>query len=205
VAEEAERPGWQNLFLDVWRELKQLIRVERVDRLEPVAILPPENAFILRENLKLRLVNARLALLQRDTKTFKDDIRQARAWIERYFDPKAKQTTEALATLDQLASAEVRLELPKLDATLTALRSTKVNRGTAASLAAATLPPSAGPRAAAEAPAKPPAAEAQSAPAAAAGTGTSTNGAPAAPPPAAAAAKTAEAADTAPTPATEVR
>jgi uroporphyrin-III C-methyltransferase len=127
--EEVKRPGWQSLFLDIWLELKQLVRVERVDRLEPVAIIPPENAFILRENLKLRLVNARLALLQRDTKTFREDIRQARVWIERYFEVRAKPTAEALATLGQLAEMETRLDLPKLDATLTALRSTKVNRG----------------------------------------------------------------------------
>lgn len=142
--EVVKRPGWQSLFLDIWQELKQLVRVERVDRLESVAIIPPENAFILRENLKLRLVNARLALLQRDTKTFHEDIRQARTWIERYFDVKAKPTIEALATLGQLAAMEPRLELPKLDATLTALRSTKVNRGKTAfpttASAAATSP-----------------------------------------------------------------
>lgn len=202
--EAVKRPGWQSLLLDIWHELKQLIRVERVDRLEPVAILPPENAFILRENLKLRLVNARLALLQRDTKTFNEDIRQARAWIERYFDLKAKPTVEALATLGQLAAVEVRLELPKLDATLTALRSTKVNRGTAASLAAASLPPPATAPAAA-APANPPAAGAPASPAAAPASGTSGDGASVVPAPAAAPAKTAEASEATANAATAVR
>jgi uroporphyrin-III C-methyltransferase len=158
--EEVKRPGWQSLFLDIWLELKQLVRVERVDRLEPVAIIPPENAFILRENLKLRLVNARLALLQRDTKTFREDLRQARIWIERYFEVKAKPTAEALATLGQLAEMETRLDLPKLDATLTALRSTKVNRGktvfpTTAAAAPAPAPSASAPAPAAAAPAAP--------------------------------------------------
>jgi len=121
-------PGyWEKLLADLWAELKGLIRVERLDRPDP-ALLSPTHAFFLRENLKLRLANARLALLQRDGKTFKQDVRQAQAWIEKYFDTRAKPVQEAQATLRQLAATEVGAALPDLQESLTTLRNFKVAR-----------------------------------------------------------------------------
>lgn len=122
-----ESVWWRKLILDAWQEVRQLVRVERLDRPDP-AVLSPQNNFILRENLKLRLINARLALLQRDTKTYHEDIVQSRSWIERYFDVRAKPTQEALATLSQVVGTELKLEVPTLDDTLTALRNFKLGR-----------------------------------------------------------------------------
>jgi hypothetical protein len=76
----AQEPG-----LDFWAEFSQLLRIERMDRPDP-ALLAPSNAVFLRENLKLRLMNARLALLSRDGNTFREDVRISREWLERYFD-----------------------------------------------------------------------------------------------------------------------
>jgi uroporphyrin-3 C-methyltransferase len=118
---------WETLLGELWRELKSLIRVERLDRPNP-ALLSPTHAFFLRENLKLRLVNARLALLQRDGKSFRQDVHQAQAWIEQYFDTRAKPVQAALATLKQLAAADVGLTLPNLSESLTTLRNFKVAR-----------------------------------------------------------------------------
>ena len=122
----AAPPGyWEKLLGELWQELRSLVRIERLDRPDP-ALLSPSHAFFLRENLKLRLVNARLALLQRDGKSFQQDIRLAQAWIERYFDPRAKPVQSALATLRQLAAADVGRELPTLQESLTTLRNYKV-------------------------------------------------------------------------------
>lgn len=127
AASPAEGGFWSRLAADLWRELSQLIRIERLDRPDP-AVLSPQNAFILRENLKLRLINARLALLQRDSRTYSEDLKQAQAWIERYFDLRAARTREALALLRELSGAQLRLELPTLDDSLTALRNFKLGR-----------------------------------------------------------------------------
>ncbi len=118
---------WETLLGELWRELKSLIRVERLDRPNP-ALLSPTHAFFLRENLKLRLVNARLALLQRDGKSFRQDVQQAQAWIEQYFDTRAKPAQAALATLKQLAAADVSVALPSLQESLTTLRNVKIAR-----------------------------------------------------------------------------
>ena len=124
----ASAPGyWERLLGELWQELKSLIRIERLDRPDP-ALLSPTHAFFLRENLKLRLVNARLSLLQRNGKSFRQDIRQAQAWIERYFDTRAKPVQTALATLRQLAAADVGATLPNLQESLTTLRNLKTAR-----------------------------------------------------------------------------
>jgi uroporphyrin-3 C-methyltransferase len=123
----AEQGFWSRLAADLWRELSQLIRIERLDRPDP-AVLSPQNAFILRENLKLRLINARLALLQRDSRTYREDLKQAQAWIERYFDVRSQPAQDATDQLRQLSGAELKLELPTLDDTLTALRNFKLGR-----------------------------------------------------------------------------
>jgi len=118
---------WQGLAGDLWGELKGLVRIERMERPDPV-LLSPSHAFFLRENLKLRLVNARLALLQRDGRAFHQDVRQAQAWIEQYFDTRARPTQAALATLRPLAGADIAVELPALNESLAALRNFKIAR-----------------------------------------------------------------------------
>ncbi|MGE5467209.1 MAG: uroporphyrinogen-III C-methyltransferase [Ignavibacteria bacterium] len=121
----ADLSFWQALARDVWNDTKQLVRIERIDAPEP-GLLSPSQSFFLRENLRLRLVNARLALLSRDARSFKEDVNQARAWLERYFDTSAKPVQAALATLRSLAAADMATELPSLDETLNTLRNFKL-------------------------------------------------------------------------------
>ena len=112
---------WRSVWRDIWAELKQLIRVERIEQAEP-ALLSPGQIFFLRENLKLRLIDARLALLQHDGRSFRDDLRQARGWLVRYFDTRTQPVKNAVATLDKLAQADLSVELPSLSETLAAFR-----------------------------------------------------------------------------------
>lgn len=115
---------WASLAGELWRELRELIHIERLDRPAP-ALLAPEQSFFLRENLKLRLLAARLALLTRDGRSFREDIGQAREWLDRYFDRETRQVQSALVTLNVLAETELKLELPDLRASFEALRSLK--------------------------------------------------------------------------------
>jgi uroporphyrin-3 C-methyltransferase len=112
---------------DIWRELRQLVRIERIDRPDP-GLLAPRETFFLRENLKLRLLSARLALLARDGRSFKGDIAQADAWLEAYFDVRAPAVQEARATLATLGKLDVAREPAELNETLSALRNFKLAR-----------------------------------------------------------------------------
>lgn len=112
---------------EIWRELRQLVVVRRIDAPEP-PLLPPQQAWFLRENLKLRLLNARLALLTRDEAGYREDLRTAQGWIQRYFDARAKGSLAALAQLRQLSSASVSFEPPSIADSLEAVRSFKSRR-----------------------------------------------------------------------------
>jgi len=124
----AQEDGFlERLGGDVWRELRQLVVVRRVDAPEP-PLLPPPQAWFLRENLKLRLLNARLALLTRDEAGYREDLRTAQNWIQRYFDARAKGSLAALAQLKQLSSASVTFEPPSISDSLDAVRGFKTRR-----------------------------------------------------------------------------
>lgn len=117
----------ERLARAVWEEVRQLVRIERLDRPDP-ALLSPEHSFFLRENLKLRLINARVALLQRNGAIWREDIRLAREWIERYYDTRARQTENAMITLRQLAAVDPGEALPGLNESMSALAQLKAQR-----------------------------------------------------------------------------
>ncbi|WP_020165789.1 uroporphyrinogen-III C-methyltransferase [Methyloversatilis discipulorum] len=123
----AEPTQAQRLARAVWEEVRQLVRIERLDRPDP-ALLSPEHSFFLRENLKLRLINARVALLQRNGAVWREDIRLAREWIERYYDTRARQTENALVTLRQLAAVDPGEALPGLNESMSSLAQLKAQR-----------------------------------------------------------------------------
>lgn len=112
---------WQTLASDFWRDVRSLIRIQRFDRDEP-ALLAPGQGFFLRENLKLRLLNARLALLSRDQWTYRNELRQAHTWIERYFDSRESAVQASLQSLKQLSATEISIELPNLNESLSAIK-----------------------------------------------------------------------------------
>jgi len=97
------------------------VRLERMDVSEPVLLAPDQSAY-LRENVKIRLLTARLALLSRDNRTYQKDIEQARDWIERYFDVDEGDVQRVLSDLEDLAETEIRVDPPDLTETFSALR-----------------------------------------------------------------------------------
>ena len=118
---------WRLLAADFWKELRALIRIQRFDRDEP-ALLAPGQAFFLRENLKLRLLNARLALLSRDQWTYRNELIQAQVWLQRYFDSGEKVVQANLQALKQLSATEISIELPSLNESLSAIKGVRVEK-----------------------------------------------------------------------------
>ena len=112
---------------EVWKELRQLVVVRKVESPEP-PLVPPPQAYFLRENLKLRLLNARVSLLTRDEAGYREDLRVAQRWIQRYFDARAKPSQSALAQLKQLSSASISFEPPSIADSLEAVRGFKARR-----------------------------------------------------------------------------
>lgn len=122
VADEplAWQHWWDRIWGDVSRSGRELVRVSRIDHPD-AALVAPEQAFFLRENLKLQLLNARLGLLARQTASAQADVRAVEALLTRYFNGNAPEVQGALATLAQLRAELVPLELPRPDESLAAL------------------------------------------------------------------------------------
>ena len=114
-------------FADLWHELRQLVRIERIDRPDP-GLLAPREAYFLRENLRLRLLAARLALLARDGRSFQSDLKQAGDWLDHYYDLKVPAVTEARDNLRRLARLDVARAPAEINETLAALRNFKLTR-----------------------------------------------------------------------------
>jgi len=121
-------PQWWLRSLAVLREeARALVRVSRIDNPE-AALLSPEQTFFLRENLKLKLLNARLGLLARQTESARADLSAASAMLNRYFDPAARRTQAAAGLLQQVQAQMKAVELPRIDDTLAALATASAGR-----------------------------------------------------------------------------
>ena len=112
---------------DLWHEMKQLIRIRELDSSDP-ALLSPQQGYFLRENLKLRLLSARTALIARDEVNYKEDIKLAREMLTRYFDPKARVNVNALTMLKQLADNPLSISTPDITSSLNAVRAARAAR-----------------------------------------------------------------------------
>lgn len=115
---------WQSWTAEMWGEVRQLIRVRSVE-VPDALLLSPTQAYYARENLKLRLLNARLALLSRNESAFRSDMIAAQDTIIKYFDTRARQTQAAQALLRQVQSSNLAIELPTLAESLNAVRNYK--------------------------------------------------------------------------------
>jgi uncharacterized protein HemX len=126
-AKPVEEAGFSRVARDFWEEMKSLIRIRDLETTD-AALLQPSHAYFLRENLKLRLLSARVALLARDEASFRDDLKAAQGWVARYFDTRAQRSTAMLAGLRQVAESPVVIAVPDINASLAAVRTARAAR-----------------------------------------------------------------------------
>ncbi|MHB8165492.1 MAG: uroporphyrinogen-III C-methyltransferase [Sulfuricella sp.] len=120
-----DEPPLVRLGREIWLDMKHLVRIQNMENPD-ASLLSPSQAYFLRENLRLRLLSARIALLRHDEVTYKADLKAIDAWLRRYFDVKAKPTQIALGVLKQLASGTLSIEMPDISTSLNALRNYKL-------------------------------------------------------------------------------
>jgi uroporphyrin-3 C-methyltransferase len=124
---QPDESAWLKFARETWEDIKQLVRIQIMDKPD-VALLSPSQAYFLRENLKLRLLSARHALLARDGPSFRADLDASMDWISRYYDNKSEPATGMLATLRELRDSDVGVELPRISASLDAVRNYRLAR-----------------------------------------------------------------------------
>jgi uroporphyrin-3 C-methyltransferase len=118
---------WQRSLQVVLDEARGLMRVSRIEQPE-AALLSPEQSFFVRENFKLKLLNARLGLLARQLESSRADLGAASNSLNKYFDPTSRKTQNAATVLQQVQAQMKTLELPRVDDTLAALATAAAGR-----------------------------------------------------------------------------
>ena len=131
AAAQSEQAWWLATLQRSWEvvrdEARNLVRVSRIDQPEAI-LLAPEQTFFLRENLKLKLLNARLGVLARQFDSARADLAAATAALNKYFDPASRRTQAAAAVLQTAQASMKAAELPRLDETLSALATAAAGR-----------------------------------------------------------------------------
>ncbi|MFA6178327.1 MAG: uroporphyrinogen-III C-methyltransferase [Candidatus Methylopumilus sp.] len=108
---------WRRLVQEIWQDLKGMIRLERIDRREP-PLLAPDQTFFLRENIKLHLLTARIALLQHDETTYRADLTAAENWLKGHFDLREPETQNALHIIKELSDSAIVIQMPDISESL---------------------------------------------------------------------------------------
>jgi uroporphyrin-III C-methyltransferase len=120
VADTTHLNAFQKVALPIWDDIKNLVTVERIDKPEP-PLLATGQDFYLRENLKLRLLTARVALLQHDDASYKADLNAINMWLNQYYDAKHPDAIAAFKLIKKLAGNNISIELPQLNESMAAV------------------------------------------------------------------------------------
>jgi uncharacterized protein HemX len=88
---------WAHL---AWEQVRQLVSITKVDHPD-VLLMSPTQTDYLRENLKLRVLNARLDLLSRNASGYKADMRSIDEVLRTDFNPHQARTQTAIALARQ--------------------------------------------------------------------------------------------------------
>jgi uroporphyrin-3 C-methyltransferase len=127
AAADANTPLWQRWWADIVAQGRALVRVSRIDRPE-ASLLAPEQAYFLRGNVRLLLLNARVGILSRQTATARSDVQKALNLLERFFDQQNDEVRNLQHALNDLLEHLGDLALPRPDDTLTALATAAAGR-----------------------------------------------------------------------------
>lgn len=105
---------------ELWQAIRGMIRVQRLDHAE-AALMAPEQKIFLQQGLRLLLLDARHALIQRNTPVYQQTLAQARAWIVKYTDGADALVRDDLAALQRLLTINIDPATVSLESTRQAL------------------------------------------------------------------------------------
>lgn len=121
-------PRWkawlQTFGAGIGQQIASLVQVRRIDNADAMLISPDEGYFV-RENVKLRLLSARLSLLSRNQDALKSDLAAADAALARYFDNASKETKSVRELVKAVNAGSAAVALPNLDTSLQAIQQYK--------------------------------------------------------------------------------
>jgi len=122
---------WERTWESIQRELgeyRDLIRIRIVDSPDAM-LLGQQQQVLVRQQLRLRLLNARQALLARNDRLYRADLAEAQTLMNRYFDVRQRDAAAALGSMKQLAAAPLSVETPNINDSVSAVRAARTTPG----------------------------------------------------------------------------
>ena len=115
----------KGFFRELWGDIMSVISIRtNVESYKP--LLPPEQQYFLRENLRLLILGAQQAALRADHNTYRNNLKSARHWAQEYFDTRSQSLSHLIKEMDALGKARLATAQPNISASLKELR--KVSR-----------------------------------------------------------------------------
>lgn len=105
-------------------EYRDLIRIRNVETADAV-LLNQQQQQLVRQLLKLRLSNARQALLARNDRLYRADLGEAQALMLRYVDVRSPAAAAALAMIKQLTTTALSVDVPQVNDSVAAVRAAR--------------------------------------------------------------------------------
>lgn len=94
----------------------------------PEALLPPQQEAVLKQNLRLMLEQAKLALLAGEEVPYRDSLARGSEWVTRYFSVDSGAGRTLRVEMDALAQSDIVQSRPDISGSLEALLAISENR-----------------------------------------------------------------------------
>ncbi len=118
---------WRRLGYAIWSDLVDLVEVKDADLPDSV-LFDPELRYFLRQNLKLELASARLAVLRRDRANLAASAGLIKRLFEAYYDESDAGVKSIKARLDEAVTLELKPQLPNISGSLDVIRRQRADR-----------------------------------------------------------------------------
>lgn len=111
----------QNVEKSATSFLNHFIRISPKQSVDKKELLAPNQDIYLRENIRLRLQLAIMAVPRQQDELYKQSLDAVASWVRSYFDTNAEVTQNFLKSVDELADSSIYVDVPEQLQSLTLL------------------------------------------------------------------------------------
>ena len=111
----------QNVEKSATSFLNHFIRISSKQTADKKELLAPNQDIYLRENIRLRLQLAIMAVPRQQDELYKQSLDAVASWVRSYFDTSAEVTQNFLKSVDELADSSIYVDVPEQLQSLTLL------------------------------------------------------------------------------------
>ncbi|MFT4561054.1 MAG: uroporphyrin-3 C-methyltransferase [Gammaproteobacteria bacterium] len=126
-AGEYAAEDWRRLGYAIWSDLVDLVEVKDADLPDSV-LFDPELRYFLRQNLKIELASARLAVLRHDKGNLGASVDLINVLLENYYDTSHAKVKNLTKTLNEAKETDLMPAMPSITSSLDVIRKYRLAR-----------------------------------------------------------------------------